>query len=100
LESDKEPETRMAKPGEPYQLVVVESFRARLPGYQADVHVRPVAGQGLAEDLLVECPQEMIRDYPVGTRFRIKAKLTDREGGGEYLYTSYRWKFDVLPAAK
>jgi hypothetical protein len=27
-------------------------------------------------------PKEMRRKYPVGTRFQIYAKLTDREGGG------------------
>jgi hypothetical protein len=38
----------------------------------------------------------MSRKYPVGTRFRIWAKLTDREGCGQFLYTSWRWKFEVL----
>ncbi|SPU42441.1 hypothetical protein [Brevundimonas diminuta] len=34
--------------------------------------------------------------YKVGTIFRIKAKLTDREGGGKFLYSSWRWPFDVV----
>jgi hypothetical protein len=88
------------KSNEAYRYIVVESFRAKLAGHQGDIHVRPVAGQGLSKDLLVECPRAMVRDYPAGTRFRIRAKLTDREGEGEYLYTSYRWKFEVLKAAR
>ena len=32
----------------------------------------------------------------VCTRIRIWVKLTDREGGGEYLYLSWRWKHEVL----
>lgn len=86
----------MAKPEEHYRTVVVESFRASLPGHTYTVHIRPLADEGYPAGMLVECPRAMIRDYPVGTRFRIKAKLTDREGGGAYLYTSYRWTFDVL----
>lgn len=86
----------MAKPDELYQSVIVETFRVRLPGHLGDVHVRPVAGQGVDTGLLVECSRALVRDYPVGARFRIRAKLTDREGGGEYLYSSYRWKFEVL----
>ncbi len=38
----------------------------------------------------------MVRNYPVGTRFKVKVKLTDREGGGEFLYSHHSWKFDVL----
>ena len=28
--------------------------------------------------------------YKVGTKFKLLAKLTDREGGGEYLYSNPR----------
>lgn len=44
----------------------------------------------------VECAKRLTKDYPVGTKFRIKAKLTDREGGGQYLYSSWQWAVDVL----
>jgi hypothetical protein len=88
----------MAKPEERYRRVVVESFRMSLPGHQGNVHVRPIAEEGYPSDMLVECPRSMVRNFPVGTRFRIKAKLTDREGGGAYLYTSYHWRFEVLPS--
>lgn len=36
------------------------------------------------------------RDYPVGTKFKIRAKLTDREGGGDYLYSHFKWPVEVL----
>ena len=42
----------------------------------------------------VECSKQLMRDYPVGTKFRIKAKLTDREDGGEFLYSYFGWKFE------
>lgn len=87
----------MAMPGEGYQWVEVESYVAeRTSGLHGTVHIRPVSGGPFPSDLRVECSKEMSRNYPVGTRFRIWAKLTDREGGGQFLYTSWRWKFEVL----
>jgi hypothetical protein len=87
----------MAKPDEPYRAVVVESFKpSATSGLHDAVHIRPIAGQGLATTLHVECSKSLSRDYPVGTRFRIRAKLTDRENGGEYLYSYFRWPVEVL----
>lgn len=87
----------MAKPGEDYELVEVESYIAdRTSGLHGEIHVRPIAGGRYPTDMRVECPRSMKRNYPVGTRFQIKAKLTDREGGTPFLYTSFHWKFDVI----
>jgi hypothetical protein len=44
----------------------------------------------------VECSKHLSQNYAVGTKFRIRAKLTDREGGGEYLYSYHGWKVEVL----
>jgi hypothetical protein len=38
----------------------------------------------------------MRRKYPVGTRFRIYAKLTDKEGGNPLLHTHHNWDYEVL----
>lgn len=87
----------MAKHDEPYRVVVVESFvPASTSGLHGEVHIRPIAGQGFATTLHVECSKKLCRDYPVGTRFRIRAKLTDREGSGEFLYSYHGWPVDVL----
>ena len=87
----------MAKLDEPYRLVTVESFvPERTSGLHGEVHVRPLLGQGLAQTLHVECARKLVRNYPVGTIFRIRAKLTDREGGGEYLYSYFRWPVEVI----
>jgi hypothetical protein len=84
----------MAKPNEPYRYVVVETYRESGSGLHGDVHIRPVLAEGLPPGIRVECSKQLSRNYPVGTRFRIKAKLTDKEEGGEFLY-SY-WKYEVL----
>lgn len=86
----------MAKPREPYRTVVVESYHESGSGLHGDVHIRPVASEGLPKGIRVECSKVLTRDFPVGTRFRIKAKLTDKEGGGEFLYSYFGWKFEVL----
>ena len=48
----------------------------------------------------VECSKSLSRDYPVGTKFRIKAKLTDKEEGGEFLYSYFEWKFEVSAVSR
>jgi Zn-dependent protease with chaperone function len=50
----------------------------------------------LPQTLHVRSPKEMRRNYPVGTRFRIYAKLTDKEGGSPFLHTHHSWDYDVL----
>ena len=81
----------------PYRWIEVESF---IPddtwGRHGLVHIRPVAGQGLSTDLFVECSKKLSRNYAVGTRFRIRAKLTDKEGGGEFLYSHFGWDYEVV----
>ena len=83
-----------------YEFVVVESYRpATSAGLHGKVHIRPVEGQGFPSSIHVECSKELSRCYPVGTRFRVRAKLTDREGGGAFLYSSWRWDYEVLGEA-
>lgn len=68
-----------------YREVAVESAVDPRSGR---VIVRPVSGQAYATSLRVHCSQ-VLRDpeqYPVGTRFLLSAKLTDRQGGHPYLY--------------
>ena len=87
----------MSKPLEPYRYVIVESYYPdRTGGLHGHVHIRPVPGQGYPKQIAVECPREMVNNHPVGTRFRIKAKLTDRKGRGEYLYSHHSWPFEII----
>jgi len=79
-----------------YELIEVESFIPdRTGGLHGKVHIRPVAGGPYSTDLRVECSKAMSRNYPVGTRFRIRAKLTDMQGT-PFLYSSWQWAYDVL----
>lgn len=88
----------MAKPGE-YDWVEVESYVPdQKGGLHGRVHIRPLAGGKYSPDLHVECSKGLsdTKRHPIGTTFRIKAKLTDREGGGEFLYSYWGWDYEVV----
>lgn len=75
----------------PYEMVLVESFIPDMAsGKQGKVRVRPVAGHKYSSSLYVECAKKLREDYPVGTQFILRAKLTDRKGEGEFLYSNPR----------
>ncbi|WP_150182579.1 hypothetical protein [Enterobacter asburiae] len=89
----------MAKPEEPYRKLIVESFYpGSMSGKKGKVHIRPIPGQWASTSLAVECSKKLsnVNVYPIGSQFEITAKLTDREDGGEYIYSSFRWEFKHL----
>jgi hypothetical protein len=88
----------MAIKGEDYYLIEVESYILKsTSGLHGKVHIRPIPGQAdLDPSLHVECSGKLKTEYPVGTRFLIKGKLTDVEGKGKYIYSHYDWKVEVI----
>jgi hypothetical protein len=81
----------------PYHLIEVESFYAEsTSGRHGKIHMRPVAGQPLfPPHLFVECSRTLLKNYPVGTRFRIKAKLSYMQGT-PFIYSYFGWPYQVL----
>jgi hypothetical protein len=76
----------MAKPDGPRRRIMVESYiPASTSGKHGRVHIRPVAGFGYPTHLAVQCPKVLNTAYPVGTRFWLWVRLTDRQGSGEFL---------------
>jgi len=86
----------MGKPEEPYIQIVVETYSESGSGLHGDIHVRPIAGQQVPRSLRVRFPKALRRAHPIGTRFRVYAKLTDRDGGGEFVHTNHAWDVEVL----
>lgn len=82
----------------PYITVTIETYENRGEPAAERIRARPVAGQGLPTTMKVECSARMRNAYPVGTGFRIQAKVTDREGGTKFLYTHYSWPYVVEPS--
>ena len=90
-----------------YYSLWFESFRIKsTSGHKSEVQLRLVAGQDLPKEiiqecstrsispfsLLTECSKKLFTNYPVGAKFLLKAKLTDREGQGLFFYNYHGWK--------
>lgn len=75
----------MARDPWAYRDVAVESVLDPVTG---GLRMRPVAGQAYATAMRVQCSRRLLDPgvYPPGTRFLVRAKLTDRAGGTPYLY--------------
>ncbi|WP_340161313.1 hypothetical protein [uncultured Hoeflea sp.] len=86
----------MSKPWETYQQVVVETYKAKKHGKSSLIHVRPIKGQPFPPTMDVECSRSMRKNHPIGTKFRIYAKETDREGGKPFLYSHFNWPYEVV----
>lgn len=81
-----------------YQFILVESF---IPldssNRHGPIHIRPLPNQDpYKTTMFVECSKDLSYEYPLGTRFRIKAKITNREGGTPYIYSHYSWPYEVI----
>ena len=81
---------------ETYRKIIVQSCSHSGGGSSSNVRCRPIAGQGLPIDMFVECSKKMRTAHPVGTYFEIQAKVTDREGGNPFVYTSSHWEYRVV----
>ncbi len=80
-----------------YRDVAVESVADPATGR---LRIKPVAGQAYATSMRVHCARALADParHPAGTRFLIRAKLTDRAGGRPYLYAWHGDPVKVLTA--
>ena len=81
-----------------YSEYVVQTFRASGGGSAKTLRVHPLPGQGVDANMNVECSSKMRDSQPAGAMFAITAKVTNREGGPPFLYTSFRWAYKVVSA--
>lgn len=65
------------------------------------VELHPIPGQAYSPELAVQCARRLSDTaiYPLGTRFLLFAKLTDRLGGTPFLY-AYHGDADVVLSAQ
>lgn len=90
-----------------YYELWFESFRLKYTaGHISEIQLKLVPGQSLPQEistecksrdvdpfiLLAECNTDLFTMHPVGTKFLLKAKLTDREGSKPFFYNYYRWQ--------
>jgi hypothetical protein len=83
-----------------YREYIVESFRQLGESSRRKIRVRPVPGQGLRPDLRVRCRTDIREQYPVGTRFRVRAKLAIHRDGCEFLYVPATYMFQPVDDEK
>lgn len=79
-----------------YRQYEVESYLAYGEPSEHRVRVRPCAGQGLDTNMNVRCSVKMRDQHPVGTRFKLRAKLTSMKDGRPFLHAPYSWPYEVV----
>jgi len=75
----------MAQDGAHYWIVAEIYYQPPMSGYRGGRRVRPVHGERFPTDMNVECSKAIREKYALGTRLRMRVKLTDKEGGREFL---------------
>ena len=87
----------MARDSWAYREVAVESY---LDG-RGVLRLRPMAGQAFAPSLPVHAARALTDPltYPPGSRFLLNAKLSDRLGGPQFLYSYHGDPVTLLSAA-
>jgi len=58
--------------------------------------VRPIDGEVYPTDMRIECSMK-IHELPIGTKVCLKVVETEKEGGRKFLYSSYRWNYELVP---
>ena len=60
------------------------------------IRVRPLPGQGLPTNLVIECSRSERERYPLGTRFRTdNVKICTKPDGRIYLRASGQWIYKI-----
>lgn len=81
-----------------YRTVAIETYSGRETTSSQGVRARPLPGQKLDTSMNVECSSKMRKNYPLGTKFLIEAKVTCKEGGTPFLYSHYNKPYKVISA--
>lgn len=78
-----------------YRYVIIETYQSHGEFSRHSIRARPLAGQGLLTAMKVECSSAMREKHPVGTKFKVWAKIKNTVEE-PHLYTSWQWKYDVV----
>lgn len=79
-----------------YNYFIIQTYENLGEASSKKIRARALPGQGVATDRKVECSEEMRLSYPIGTYFKVRCKITDREGGTPFLYRHYNWAYKVV----
>lgn len=79
-----------------YRFVAVETFLAPGEASRSSVRVRVLPGQGVKQNIRVECSNELRYKFPLGTVFILHAKLTSRKSVGYFVYSYFKESFSTI----
>lgn len=79
-----------------YRDYLFETYKQVGEASSSRIRVRPLAGQGLDGNMKVRCSKALRSEHPIGTIFRLKAKVTSREGGTPFLHAPHTWPYEVI----
>lgn len=85
----------MTKRNGDYREIIVESVMEPDSQGRNRPQIRPIKGQIFDSSLNVECSKKLVEKYPLGTRFKIRAQLTDMQGA-PFLYSYFGWPVEVV----
>lgn len=86
----------MGMPEEPYIWLIVETYEEWGSGIRGGRHVRPVPGQEVPTTYRVRFPKAPRFAYKLGQKFRVPAKITDKDGGNRFVHTNHAWDYEVV----
>lgn len=80
-----------------YDYIIVQSVLTNERGKHGPVHIKPLPNQEpYLETMYVQCSKVLSTDFPVGTKFRIKAKIIQPIGKRAFASSHYTWPFDII----
>lgn len=70
-----------------YDYIIVQSVLTNERGKHGPIHIKPLPNQEpYLDTIYVQCSKTLSNDYPVGTKFRIKAKIVRPEVATHSIY--------------
>lgn len=78
-----------------YRVFAVESCQ-NTGASNAKVRVRPLPGQGVPTSLYVECSRKMRNELSDTTVAILSCKVTNREGGNDFLYAHFTTPYKLV----
>jgi hypothetical protein len=80
-----------------YDLIIVESFKSKTSGRHGEIHIRPLPNQApYTENMFVQCSKVLSTEYPVGTKFILRAKIVNPITRKAFISSHYTWPYEVL----
>ena len=80
-----------------YEKIIVQSILTNEKGKHGPIHIKPLPNRApYLETMFVQCSKVLSNDYPVGTKFRIRAKIIHPVGKRSFVSSHYTWPFEVL----